>query len=80
MSLYWSALTWMIPAFLLLFGAGETYAIVKGKATYTQQIRTWLGLYPPAPRRRWMAPLFGILLGGFTAWFLPHIELGIWPS
>jgi hypothetical protein len=80
MNLYWSALTWIIPAFLLLFGAGETYAIATKRATYTEWIRMKLGLFPLEPRRRWMAPLFGFLLGGFTAWFLPHIELGIWPS
>lgn len=79
MSTYWAALTWMVPAFLLLFGAGETYAIVRHKATYTQWIRARLGLFPAAPRRAWLAPLFAIVLGGFTAWFLPHIELGIWP-
>lgn len=80
MNLYWSALTWVIPAFLLLFGAGETYAIVKKRPTYTEWIRMKLGLQPPEPRRKWMAPLFVFLLAGFTFWFEFHIRFGIWPS
>lgn len=80
MSLYWAALTWVVPVFLVAFGVGETYAGVTGKQMYTEWIRAKLGIYPARPRRAWLAPLFAFLLGGFTIWFLPHIELGIWPS
>ncbi len=79
MDTYWAALTWIIPVFLLAFAIGETYAILTGKQTYSQWIRAQLGLEPAEPRRVWLAPLFAFVLGGFMAWFLPHIELGIWP-
>lgn len=80
MNLYWSVLTWLVPLWLLAFGVGETYAIRTGRPTYTMWIRRKLGIFPVAPRHVWLAPLFAFVLGCFTAWFLPHIELGIWPS
>lgn len=80
MSDFWLVLTMVIPAFLGAFAAGETYAIVTHRATYTEWIRRQLGLRPAAPRRAWAAPLFGFVLAGFSFWFLIHIELGVWPS
>lgn len=69
----------VLPVPLLVFGARETWALLTGRETYTVWIRRQLGLMPVQPRRKWAAPLFALILGGFFAWFLPHIELGVWP-
>lgn len=78
MERFWSYLTLVIPAFLVAFGAAETYAGVTGKQFYTQWIREKLGIQPARPRHTWAAPLFAFVLGGFAIWFIPHIEWGFW--
>lgn len=78
MNLFWLILTLFIPAFLLAFAYGETYALVKHKQTYTRWIRAKLGIQPVAPRHVWAAPVFAAVLGLFSLWFELHIEAGIW--
>lgn len=76
---YWRWFTVGIAAVLLLgFGIPETIAIINpGQGgTYTEVIQDGLGISQGAVTGGWVA--LTVLLVGFVAWFLPHLQ-GWWP-
>jgi hypothetical protein len=72
----WS-LIWGIWAalFAASFVALETWALVRPYRmdTLSENIRTWLGIWPSRPVRRVAVPMFAVTLIAFTVWFVPHI-------
>lgn len=75
---FWVVFT-VVPLVVFAVAEGSALASRKTGRTYSENIRRWLGIDPPRPRRRWTVWAFATLLIAFDAWFVPHIVFGIWP-
>lgn len=77
----WLRTFWPVWLALLALGfaVAETIAIVNpGKGgTLTERVRLWLGVDPPAPRRRGSAGAFAAVLLALAVWLVPHMT--DWP-
>ncbi|MEV4474657.1 hypothetical protein [Nonomuraea sp. NPDC049504] len=70
----WAALS--VGSFLILEFAA--LANTRENDTLSENLRRWLGLDPPRPVRKILAPLFIAGLVGFVVWFVPHILWSLW--
>lgn len=74
----WMWITWAAIA-LGGFAILETIALANRREgdTLSENIRRWLGITPPNPRRRILVPAFVAGLLVFVVWFIPHIVFNV---
>lgn len=75
----WAWIVWLVAA-LGGFAILETIALANRRDgdTLSENIRRWLGIYPPSPMKRFFLPAFVFGMVAFFVWFIPHIVFQVW--